>query len=110
MLWFPWSLPMRKALELAVTGDNITGEEAYRLGMANYCIDQDDINELTQVFAERIGLMNWQMATQYKRATKKAYEIQGIKPLWMDRRNMPITGSVSRTMPGICLKSFEKCH
>ena len=23
--------------------------------------------------------MNWQMATQYKRATKKAYEIQGIK-------------------------------
>ena len=79
MLWFPWSLPMRKALELAVTGDNITGEEAYRLGMANYCIDQDDIDEFTGTFAERIGLMNWQMATQYKRATKKAYEIQGIK-------------------------------
>lgn len=79
MLWFPWNLPMRKALELAVTGDNITGEEAYRLGMVNYCIDSEDIDEFTRVFAERIALMNWQLATQYKRATKKAYEIQGIR-------------------------------
>lgn len=79
MLWFPWTLPMRKATEMAVTGDNITGEEAYRLGMANYCVPQEDIDEFTQVFAQRVALMNWQMATQYKRATKKMYEIQGIK-------------------------------
>jgi enoyl-CoA hydratase len=79
MLWFPWNLPMRKAMELAVTGDSITGEEAYRLGMANYCVDADDIDEFTGLFAERIALMNWQLATQYKRATKKAYEIQGIR-------------------------------
>ena len=45
---------MRKALELAVTGDSITGEEAYRLGMVNYCVDKDDIDEFTRVFAERI--------------------------------------------------------
>ena len=79
LLWFPWSLPMRKAMELAVTGDNITGEEMYRLGMANYCVDEEDIEEFTTVFAERVALMNWQIATQYKRATKKAYEIQGIR-------------------------------
>lgn len=79
MLWFPWNLPMRKAMELAVTGDNITGEEAHRLGMVNYCVDKDDIEEFTTLFAERIALMNWQLASQYKRATKKAYEIQGIR-------------------------------
>ena len=79
MLWFPWNLPMRKAMELAVTGDSITGEEAYRLGMANYCVDKEDIDEFTNIFAERIALMHWQLATQYKRATKKAYEIQGIR-------------------------------
>lgn len=79
MLWFPWNLPMRKAMELAVTGDSMTGEEAYRLGMVNYCVDQEDIDEFTAVFAERVALMNWQLATQYKRATKKAYEIQGIR-------------------------------
>ncbi|MDD9961487.1 MAG: enoyl-CoA hydratase-related protein [Gammaproteobacteria bacterium] len=79
MLWFPWNLPMRKAMELAVTGDSITGEEAYRLGMTNYCIDEEDIDEFTAVFAERVALMSWQMATEFKRATKKAYEIQGIR-------------------------------
>ena len=79
MLWFPWNLPMRKAMELAVTGDSMTGEEAHRLGMVNYCVDQEDIDEFTAVFAERVALMNWQLATQYKRATKKAYEIQGIR-------------------------------
>jgi len=79
MLWFPWLLPMRKAQEMAFTGDSITGEEAYRLGMANYCVPDEDIEEFTQTFAKRVALMPWQMSTQYKRAIKKMYEIQGIR-------------------------------
>jgi len=79
MLWFPMHLPMRKAQEMAFTGDSITGEEAYRLGMANYCVSAEDIDEFTETFAKRIALMPWQMATQYKRAIKKAYEIQGLR-------------------------------
>jgi len=80
MMWFPWLLPMRKAQEMAFTGDSITGEEAYRLGMANYCVSADDIEEFTDTFAKRVAIMPWQMATQYKRAIKKAYELQGIRP------------------------------
>jgi len=79
MLWFPWHLPMRKAHELAFTGDNITGEDAYRYGMANYCVPENIIDEFTDLFARHVALMPWQMATQYKRALKKAYEIQGIR-------------------------------
>lgn len=79
MLWFPWHLPMRKAHELAFTGDNITGEDAFRYGMANYCVDGSIIDEFTDLFAKRVALLPWQMATQYKRALKKAYEIQGIR-------------------------------
>jgi len=79
MLWFPWLLPMRKACEMAFTGDSISGEEAYRLGMANYSIPLEDIDEFTDNFAKRVAIMPWQMATQYKRAIKKAYEIQGIR-------------------------------
>ena len=71
MLWFPWLLPMRKAHELAFTGDNITGEGAHRLGMANYCVPDSIIDEFTGLFAMRVALMPWQMATQYKRALKK---------------------------------------
>jgi enoyl-CoA hydratase len=79
MLWFPWLLPMRKAHELAFTGDNITGEDAYRYGMANYCVPDSIIDEFTDVFAQHVALMPWQMATQYKRALKKAYELQGFR-------------------------------
>ena len=79
MLWFPWLLPMRKAQEMAFTGDSIPGEEAYRLGMANYCVPEKDIDEFTDTFAKRVALMPWQMSTQYKRAIKKMYEMQGIR-------------------------------
>lgn len=79
MVWFPWFLPMRKALELAVTGDSINGEEAYRLGMANYCVSAEAIDDFTEIFARRVSILPWEMATQYKRAVKKAYEMQGIR-------------------------------
>ncbi len=79
MVWFPWLLPMRKAHELAFTGDSISGEEAFRFGMANYCVPAEQIDEYTETFAKRVALMPWQMSTQYKRAIKKAYEIMGIR-------------------------------
>ncbi len=79
IMWFPWLLPMRKAAEMACTGDSITGEEAYRLGMANYCVRAEDIDEFTDTFAKRVALMPWQLATLYKRAVKKAYEVRGIR-------------------------------
>ncbi|GIS51667.1 MAG: hypothetical protein Ct9H90mP27_1580 [Gammaproteobacteria bacterium] len=51
--------------------------------MANYCIDQNDIDEFTETFAERIGLMNWQMATQYKRQLKRLTKSKESRRLWM---------------------------
>jgi len=79
LCWFPWLLPMRKAHEILLTGDSITGEEAYRLGMANYCVPKEDIDEFTEIFAKRVALVPWQLATLYKRSLKKTYEIQGIR-------------------------------
>lgn len=79
VMWFPWLLPMRKAHEMAFTGDSISGEEAYRLGMANYSVREEDIEEFTETFAKRVAIMPWQIATQYKRSIKKVYEQQGIR-------------------------------
>ena len=42
------------------TGDSITGEEAYRFGMANYCVPEEDIDEFTEIFAKRVALIPWQ--------------------------------------------------
>ncbi len=79
LMWFPWLLPRRTAGEMAYTGDSITGEEAHRLGMANYCIPGQDIDEFTETFAKRVALIPWQMNTLRKRSIQKAYELMGVK-------------------------------
>lgn len=61
------------------TGDNITGEEVCRLGMANYCVPESDIDEFTEIFAKRVALIPWQMSTLRKRSFQKAYELMGVK-------------------------------
>ena len=79
VMWFPWLLPVRKAKEMIFTGDSITGEEAYRLGMANYCVPKEDIDEFTEIFAKRVALIPWQLSTIRKRSIQKAYEMMGIR-------------------------------
>jgi enoyl-CoA hydratase len=79
LMWFPWWLPARKAREMIFTGDSINGEEMYRLGLANYCIPEKDIDEFTETFARRVALIPWQLQTIHKRGIQKAYEIQGIR-------------------------------
>lgn len=79
VMWFPWFLPARKAREMIYTGDSITGEEAYNMGMANYCVQLEDIDEFTETFANRVALIPWQLNTIHKRGIQKAYEIMGIR-------------------------------
>ena len=79
LMWFPWLLPPRIAREMVYTGDNISGEEAHRLGMANYCVPEEDIDEFADVFARRVALIPWHLATLRKRSLQKAYELMGVK-------------------------------
>jgi len=79
LLWFPWLLPPRIAREMAFTGDSITGEEVHRLGMANYSVPKEDIDEFVEVYARRVALVPWQLATLRKRALQKAYELMGVR-------------------------------
>ena len=79
LMWFPWLLPPRIAREMAFTGDNITGEEAYRFGMANYCVPGEDIDEFIDVYARRVALVPWHLSTLRKRGIQKAYELMGVK-------------------------------
>lgn len=79
LLWHPYFLPKHKAAEMIYTGDSLSGEEIYRLGMANYCVPQEDIDEFTETFAARVAIIPWQMNTLRKRAFQKAYDIMGIK-------------------------------
>lgn len=79
LMWFPWLLPKRKAAEMVYTGDSINGQEAFDLGMVNYVVPSDDIDEFTQTFARRVALIPWQMNTLRKRSFQKAYERMGVR-------------------------------
>lgn len=79
LMWFPWFLPKRKAAEMVYTGDSISGEEAYRLGMVNYSVPAESIDEFTETFAKRVALIPWQMNTLHKRSFQKAYELMGFR-------------------------------
>ena len=79
LMWYPWFLPMRKAREMMFTGDNITGEQAYHYGLANYCVPESEIDEFTEIFAKRVALMSWQQNALRKRGINMAYEIMGIR-------------------------------
>lgn len=79
LMWFPWLLPKRKAAEMIYTGDSITGQDAMDLGMVNYCVPENSIDEFTETFAKRVALIPWQMNTIRKRAFQKAYELMGIR-------------------------------
>ena len=79
LMWFPWLLPKRKAAEMVYTGDSITGQQALELGMINYTVPAESIDEFTETFAKRVALIPWQMATLRKRSFQKAYELMGFR-------------------------------
>lgn len=54
-----WSIPkaigMRKGIEMMVTGDFITAEDAHRLGLTNYLVEPDQLQAKTAELANRIA-------------------------------------------------------
>jgi enoyl-CoA hydratase len=76
-LWFPWHLPMRKAKEMLFTGDPITGKEAEDLGLANYAVPADKLDEFTTNLAKRVALIPASLLALSKRQINKVYDIMG---------------------------------
>lgn len=77
VIW-PLVLQMRKAKELAYTGDSITGAEAERIGMINYAIPKEDLESYTIAFADRIANMSADHLAVIKLNTNRFYENMGI--------------------------------
>src|SRR5437773_220357 len=54
----PWEFGPRKAKELLLTGDSISVDEAYRLGMVSKVFGVDELESQTLAFARRIAQTN----------------------------------------------------
>ena len=74
----PWEFGPRKAKELLLTGDALTAEEAYRLGMVSKVFPRERMEEETLNFARRIARIPTMTALLVKDAVNYAQDMQGF--------------------------------
>lgn len=77
--YHPWLIGMRNAMELILTGDPISGEEAVRMGLANRAFPADELEGNVLAIAERIAGVPAELLQINKRTVHRAMEIMGIR-------------------------------
>ncbi len=74
----PWFIGMRKAMEMMVTGDSLSGVEAARLGWANDSVPADRLEQTVLEVAGRITQIPPDLVQLNKRVVHRQMEIMGL--------------------------------
>jgi enoyl-CoA hydratase len=77
--YHPWLVGMRNAMELVLTGDAITGDDAVRMGLANRAFPAGELDARVLGIAERIAGVPAELLQINKRSVHRAMEIMGIR-------------------------------
>jgi enoyl-CoA hydratase len=73
-----WFVGMRKAMEMMLTGDSISGVEAAQLGWANASYPADELEEKVLEIAQRIATVPMDLVQLNKRVVHRQMEIMGL--------------------------------
>jgi enoyl-CoA hydratase len=76
---YPIFLGIRKAKQLLLTGDTVSGLEAARIGMVNESVPADELEENVQRLARRIALIPKDLLALNKASVNAAYEVLGFR-------------------------------
>jgi enoyl-CoA hydratase len=79
MHFHAWVLGPRAAMEMMLTGDSISGDEAVRLGWANRAFDEADLDEEVLAIARRIALVPPDVAAINKRTVHRQMDVMGLR-------------------------------
>jgi enoyl-CoA hydratase len=79
MQFHPWLVGMRRAMELMLTGDAISGSEAARIGFANGAFPGDRLEEEVLAIARRVARIPSDLQQLNKRSVHRAMEIMGMR-------------------------------
>ena len=79
LLTEPFEIGFRKAKEFLLTGDEISAEEAWRLGLVNRVVPLPRLEEETFSLAERIAKMPSVTAQNVKRSINHAQDLAGFR-------------------------------
>ena len=77
--FFPWLLGMRNAMEMMLTGESISGEEAASQGFANKSFDAGTISEEVTKIAEKVAKVPSDIQAINKRAVHRQMEAMGMR-------------------------------
>lgn len=77
--FFPWIVGMRKAMEMMLTGDAITGVEAAEYGFANRAYPIDELEPAVLAMAEKIAKVPPDIEQMNKRAVHRQMELMGMR-------------------------------
>lgn len=76
---FPWLIGMRRAMEMMLTGDPITGVQAADWGFANRAMPAEELDAGVLSMAERMSKIPKALQQINKRAMHRQMEIMGIR-------------------------------
>jgi enoyl-CoA hydratase len=79
MQFHPWLLGMRRAMEMYLTGDAITGIEAAQDGFANRAYPADKLDEEVLKIADRVSKVPADLQQINKRSVHRAMEHMGMR-------------------------------
>jgi enoyl-CoA hydratase len=79
MHFHPWFLGMRKAMEMMVTGDSVSGLEAARLGWANASVPFEELEQTVLDVAGRITNVPPELVQLNKRVVHRQMEHMGLR-------------------------------
>lgn len=79
MHFHAWLLGMRKAMEMMITGNHLTGTEAVEQGWANAAFSATDLDEEVLAVARRVAAMPPDVVQLNKRAVHRQMEYMGIR-------------------------------
>ncbi len=75
---FSWHVGLKKAKELAMTGDSLTASEMLDHGMANYVFPADELEEATETIARRIANIDSELLMLSKTSVNRIFDHQGF--------------------------------
>ena len=74
----PWEFGARKTKEMMLTGDSLTAEDAYRLGMVSRVFPRDQLGDDTLAFARRIAELPTVTSMMIKDSVNQTQDAQGF--------------------------------
>lgn len=79
VLIHPWAMGLRKAKEFLFTGESMSAAEAYRIGMVNRLVSNDELVAKTMELAERIAKAQPFALKIIKKSLNRTYDAQGFR-------------------------------